>query len=90
MDIADIVVASMEEKETQGSEMWSGGGRENETTVKSRQMVIRGHRGGDIQNVNRTNQSDLVGRKTDPRTFEGCTRGICAPRPKFFSRGMDV
>lgn len=62
-----------------------GRGRENETTVKSRQMVIRGHRGDDIQNVNRTNQSDLVGRKTDPRTFEDCTRGMCAPAtPKIF------
>lgn len=65
--------------------------RVNQTTVKSRQMVIRGHRGDDIQNVNRTNQSDLVGRKTDPRTFEDCTRGMCAAAtPKFFSHGMDV
>lgn len=49
-------------------------------------MVIRGHRGDDIQNVNRTNQSDLVSRKTDPRTFEDCTRGMHAaaePRRNF-------
>ena len=59
----------------------------NQTTVKSRQMVIRGHRGDDIQNVNRTNQSDLVGHKTDPRTFEDCTRGMCvaAATPGNFS-----
>lgn len=55
--------------------------------MKSRQMVIRGHRGDDIQNVNRTNQSDLVGHKTDPRTFVDCTRGMCvaAATPGNFS-----